>query len=69
MLKREQLPPIALQLVGLIGIVGLGIFWGVSGRLSPTLLATAGSLVGAGSYVNALRALPKIGTKESGSDA
>ena len=59
---REQLPPIVLQLVGLFGLVALTVFWAITDRLEASLLATSGSLVCAGSYVNAIRALPKIGT-------
>ena len=63
--RRDTLPPGVLQIVGLAGIVMLGIFWAVSGRLDPTLLAAAGSLVGIGQYVTAHRGLTDDGDSAS----
>jgi hypothetical protein len=55
-----------LQVVGLAGLVAFGVFWGLTDRLSPTLLAAAGSLVGVGTYVRALAALPDVRPADSG---
>lgn len=56
-MDRESLPPKVLQTVGLLGLIVLGVFWGATGRIEPTLLATAGSLVGIGHYVGAVKQL------------
>lgn len=59
-LDRERLPPLILQVFGLAGLFGIGIFWAITDRLSAPLLAVAGSLVGAGTYVDAVKSLPKV---------
>lgn len=56
-MNRDALPPTVLQAVGLVGLVSLGVFWAVTNRLNPTLLATMGGLVGLGQYGGAIRAL------------
>lgn len=44
----EFLPPRTVQIVGLLSLIAIGVFWGVTGRLDPLLLATAASLVTGG---------------------
>jgi hypothetical protein len=56
-LARDSLPPKVMQLVGLGGLVVLGVFWGFTGRIEPTLLATTGGLVGIGHYAGAVKSL------------
>lgn len=72
MRATDSLPPYVLQLVGLVGLVGQGGFWAFTGRLSPSLLAAAGGLVGVGQYVDALRWLrhsPDLPVPTKGDDA
>lgn len=53
----DSLPPFVLQLVGLVGLIALGVFWAITARLSPTLLGTTCALVGIGQYVDAVQGL------------
>ena len=63
-LNRDRLPPLVLQVFGLGGLLFIGIFWAITNRLSAALLATAGSLIGAGTYVDAVKSLPNVITDD-----
>lgn len=49
----EFLSPRIIQAVGLAGVVCLGIFWAITDRLEPLLLATAGSFITGGNLLEA----------------
>lgn len=59
-LHSDRLTPLVLQVFGLISFLSMGIFWAVTDRISAALLAVAGSLVGAGTYVDAVKSLPDV---------
>lgn len=62
--KRESLPPRTTQLVGLVGFVGMLVFWMVTSRLSVPLLTATGGLIGFGRFADAVRALPSVATED-----
>lgn len=47
------------MVIGSVGIVFVTIFWALTGRIEPSLLALFGSLVGISEGVNAVRDLNK----------
>lgn len=59
-LHSDRLTPLVLQVFGLTSFLSMGIFWAVTDRISAALLAVAGSLVGAGTYVDAVKSLPDV---------
>lgn len=59
-LHSDRLTPLVLQVFGLMSFFSMGIFWAVTDRISAALLAMAGSLVGAGTYVDAVKSLPEV---------
>lgn len=61
---NQTLPPRIVQLVGLGLIVAFSLFWALTGRVEPTLIAAAGGLVGIGQGLSALEALRAAGKGE-----
>lgn len=53
----RYLPPRVLQIVGLILLIGFGVFWAVTGRESVLMVTTAGTLILLGGYKEAGQAL------------
>lgn len=51
------LPPVALQGLGVLLLIGSAVFWGISGRESVLLMSSAMSLIGLGAYAGAQNAL------------
>lgn len=51
------IPPWVLQAIGLFAFVFFCVFWAVTGRLAPELLAAAGTLYGVGLASEARKAL------------
>lgn len=50
-MTNDFLSPKIIQVVGLLGFIALGIFWAVTDRLDPLLLATSGSLITGGNLL------------------
>lgn len=51
------LPPVVLQSLGVLLLVGSAVFWAFSGRESVLLMSSAMSLIGLGAYAGAQNAL------------
>jgi hypothetical protein len=51
--SQTYLKPLIVQGVGVIGIIGTAVFWAVTGRLEPTLLAAFGGMVSYGGVMQA----------------
>ncbi len=50
-MRSDFLPPKLIQAVGLMGFVALGVFWAVTNRIEPMLLAFSGSLITGGNLL------------------
>lgn len=55
--KSNYLPPWVIQGTGLLAFTFFVGFWAFTGRIEPTLLAFAGTMVGLGLYQGAKRSL------------
>jgi hypothetical protein len=47
-MKRDKLPPIVAQIIGLTMAVFFVVFWAVTGRFEPILLGFAGTVYSLG---------------------
>jgi hypothetical protein len=56
---RDTLPPIVLQVVGILAFIFFCAFWAITGRLAPELLAASGTLYGVGLASEARRSRDK----------
>ncbi len=49
-MRERYLPPILIQTVGLLLLIGAAVFWAVTGHESPLLVGAALTLIGIGAY-------------------
>lgn len=61
MTSDRYLSPLALQIVGVLLLVGSAVFWAVTGRESVLMMSSAMSLIGLGAYKGAQEALKTPG--------
>lgn len=62
--QSELLPPRVLQAAGLVLLFASAIFWAVSGSESALLVGAALSLIGLGSYSQAVSTMRRGGDDE-----